>query len=70
MKSTWRLIVMMTFLSLTCTGAAFLALRAVAQSGSAPAPAAQTEGEIEDDPVIAPDPEESADNNITYPVDI
>jgi hypothetical protein len=25
---------------------------------------------IEDDPTVAPDPEESADNNITFPVDI
>jgi len=25
---------------------------------------------IEDDPTVAPDPEESADNNITFPIDI
>ena len=25
---------------------------------------------IEDDPTVAPDPKESADNNITFPVDI
>jgi len=27
-------------------------------------------GEIQDDPTIVPDPHESADNNLTFPVDI
>jgi hypothetical protein len=33
-------------------------------------PKAEESATIEDDPTIAPDPKESADNNITFPVDI
>jgi hypothetical protein len=34
------------------------------------APKAEESATIQDDPTIAPDPKESADNNITFPVDI
>ena len=37
--------------------------------GSVP-PKAEESATIEDDPTVAPDPKESADNNITFPVDI
>lgn len=65
MTSTWRLIWVTVFFSLACTAAvAFLSMRAAAQ-------AQQTqEGVYEDEPVVAPDPEQSADNNVTFPVDI
>jgi hypothetical protein len=33
-------------------------------------PKAEDAATIEDDPTIAPDPKESADNDITFPVDI
>ena len=33
-------------------------------------PKAEESATIQDDPTIAPDPKESADNNITFPVDI
>ena len=36
---------------------------------SAP-PKAEESATIQDDPTIVPDPKESADNNITFPVDI
>lgn len=35
-----------------------------------PASDADSAQTIEDDPTVAPDPDESADNNITFPVDI
>ena len=33
-------------------------------------PKAEESATIQDDPTVAPDPKESADNNITFPVDI
>lgn len=61
MRNAWRPIWVLALMALLCTGAAFVTLQAVAQSD------ART---IEDDPTIAPDPQESADNNISFPVDI
>jgi hypothetical protein len=42
------------------------------QPAERPAPPARrpVDRSIGDDPLIAPDPEESADNNLTFPVDI
>jgi hypothetical protein len=59
MSSTCRPLWALLFLAALCTGTGALALKAVAQG-------AQT---IQDDPTIAPDPAQSADNNITFPVD-
>ena len=60
-RQTWRLIYVTTFLSLLCMGAAFVTLRAVAQA---------PEQTIQDDATVAPDPQESADNSVTFPIDI
>lgn len=66
-------------LAFLCAGAAFMTLRAAEQKSDAPAaptaPAAQTAprddaATIEDDPTVVPDPKESADNNVSFPVDI
>jgi len=54
-------------LAFLCAGAAFMTLRAAEQNAPAPRDDAIT---IEDDPTAVPDPKESADNNITFPVDI
>lgn len=63
-RSTWRMICVTTALSLLSLGAVTITLqRAVAQSSDS----AQT---IEDDPTVAPDPEESADNSVSFPIDI
>ena len=71
MKSTWRLIWVTALLSLLCIASvALLTLRAAAQTTNAPPQTAEEEGVIPDDPVVAPDPQESADNNVTFPVDI
>jgi hypothetical protein len=60
MKSTWRLIWITALMGLLCTGgAALITMRAAAQ-----------EQTIEDDPTAVPDPKESADNNVSFPVDI
>ena len=61
--------------SLLCLGAAFFTLRAVAQSKEKEAPAAQPSKEeesatIKDDPTVAPDARQSADNNVSFPTDI
>jgi hypothetical protein len=53
-----------------------MTLRATAQkTESPPAPTAQTEPRddavtIEDDPTVAPDAKQSADNNVSFPIDI
>jgi hypothetical protein len=55
-QRTWRLIGVALLLALACTTAALTALRAQAQ--------------IPDDPIVAPDPHQSADNNVSFPTDI
>ncbi len=73
MKKTWRSIGVMALLSLLCIGAAFVTLRAVAQNAEAPPPkpsAAEESATIQDDATVAPDPKQSADNNVSFPVDI
>jgi hypothetical protein len=51
----------MAFMSLLCMGAVIVTLRAVAQA---------PEQTIQDDPTVAPDPQESADNSVSFPIDI
>jgi hypothetical protein len=63
-RRTWRLIGAALLLALACSLATLSALRAQAQM---PGPQA---GEIPDDPVVAPDPHQSADNNVSFPTDI
>lgn len=73
MRSTFRSIGLITLMSLLCLGAALFALRATAQSKGAPPSSQSTEEEsatIKDDPTIAPDASQSADNNVSFPVDI
>jgi hypothetical protein len=75
-RRTWRLIVFTAFLSLLTVGSVQVMLNSAARA-AAPAkkpaaapPADKLPGQIEDDPTVAPDAEESADNNVTFPVDI
>lgn len=73
MKNTWRSVGVMTLLSLLCLGAVFVTLRATAQNADAPAPkpsVAEESATIQDDPTVAPDSNQSADNNVSFPVDI
>jgi hypothetical protein len=71
---TWRLIGAALALGLLCTGGVFAALRADAQARAPAAPASTSgaldEPVIKDDPTIAPDVHESADDNLTFPTDI
>jgi hypothetical protein len=60
-RQTWRFIWVTAFLSLLCMGAVVVTLRAVAQA---------PEQTIQDDPTVAPDPQESADNSVSFPIDI
>lgn len=50
------------------------AVKGASSGRPAPAPATQSSRDdaatIEDDPIIAPDANQSADNNVTFPVDI
>ena len=73
-RRTWRLIVFTAFLSLLCVASVQVMLNSAARAAAAkPPPAASSDklpGQIEDDPTVAPDAEESADNNVTFPVDI
>jgi hypothetical protein len=71
--------VLVLTIALLATGAASIALRAVAQEtreAEQPQPPAQTDDDadsaqtIEDDPTVAPDEDASADNNVTFPIDI
>lgn len=65
---------------LAAVGMASHGLRAFAQQPPVEPTTAETEEQptgdsdsaqaIEDDPTIAPDPESSADNNVTFPIDI
>jgi hypothetical protein len=59
------LLLRVAFLS---AGAIFITLRATGQNNEAPPRGDAVT--IEADPTVAPDPKESADNNITFPVDI
>jgi hypothetical protein len=68
-RRTWRLIWITCFLSLLAVGFAQVTLNAAARAADQ-ASAEKLEGAIEDDPTVAPDSEESADNNISFPVDI
>jgi len=70
-NSVWRLIGAALILGLLCTAGVLATLRADAQ-GRAPAPAstALDGSSIRDDPVVAPDVRESADDNVTFPTDI
>jgi hypothetical protein len=54
-RRTWRLIGVALLLALACTLATLATLRAQ---------------EIPDDPIVAPDPHQSADNNVSFPTDI
>jgi hypothetical protein len=63
LPSGWAVIVLVA-----CVLASlFIALRAGAQNAASKAEESAT---IVDDPTIVPDPKESADNNISFPVDI
>jgi hypothetical protein len=56
------------FILVACIVASlFIALTAGAQNKPSKAESSAT---IQDDPTLVPDPKESADNNITFPVDI
>ena len=75
-RSTWILALLIAL----CAALAGATLRAAAQSvmtgprtpqGIAPAaPATTPAGAIHDDPTVAPDKRQSADNNVSFPVDI
>jgi hypothetical protein len=67
-RRTWRLIWVTGLLSLAAVGFTQAILNSAAQAQSAAGKS--LEGAIEDDPTVAPDSEESADNNISFPVDI
>lgn len=75
MRRTLRSIGLVVVMSLLCLGAALFALRATAQSQTKePSPPAASKEEesatIKDDPTVAPDAKQSADNNISFPTDI
>lgn len=78
MKKVWPPIWIICAISLLFVGAAFVTLRAAAQT-AAPAPppvshpppsAPEESATITDDPTIAPDASESADHNVSFPTDI
>jgi hypothetical protein len=75
LPSLWALIV----LTLCIAASMFITYRASAQSSKATPPALpgrppaskpEDSATIPDDPTLVPDDKESADNNITFPVDI
>ncbi len=84
MKEMWRLIGAALLFAVVCAGAALAGLRANAQPAATPAPAATVApaatpspagtaappDEIPDDPTVAPDSRQKADNNVSFPVDI
>jgi hypothetical protein len=75
MKNLWRPFGALSFLAMLLLGVAFVALRAVAQepkpAAKNPTPSvAEESATIVDDPIIAPDSSESADSNVSFPVDI
>lgn len=73
-RTSWRLILAAFALGLLCTGSVLVTLRADAETRPSQAreqPAEPTdEPAIKDDPTVAPDPRESADNDVTFPTDI
>jgi hypothetical protein len=70
--SFWRPFGALSFVAMLGIAVAFLALRAVAQDAPTTPPPSRAEesATIEDDPIIAPDSNESADANVSFPVDI
>lgn len=71
-RRTWRLIVFTAFLSLLCMALVQVTLHSAARADQSKVQPVTKDlpGAIEDDPTVAPDAEESADNNVTFPVDI
>jgi len=72
-RRTWRLIAAALALGIVCSSAVLITLRAQAETrpAASPRPAGQPQGgEIRDDPTVAPDVHESADDNVSFPVDI
>src|SRR5579872_3746028 len=80
---TWRLIAAALALGALCSAGVLTALRADAQARAPAAPAAPAAASapaaaagpsdasvIQDDPTVAPDARESADDNLTFPTDI
>ena len=65
-RAATRLIWAALCLGVVCSTAVWFTLQAEARVQPREAPDAP----ITDDPVIAPDPHESADNNVSFPVDI
>ena len=64
--SLWALIVLAL-----CIGASmFVTFRASAQSTRPPASTQEESATIKDDETLIPDDNESADNNVTFPIDI
>ncbi len=79
MRSTWRAIWIMTFASLAAWAAAYVIVRvvppAVAQAAGAPEEGAPEDEEPIGAPVkpqedLPPELRQSADNNVSFPVDI
>jgi hypothetical protein len=66
-RSIWLLVVG----TVLFFGAALVTLKAAEQGKTRPPPSAPEESAtITDDPVTAPDASQSADNNVSFPVDI
>jgi len=60
-----------TAIVLVCAGALMLESKAAAPPPSLSKPQVPEESAtIKDDPTIAPDPKQSADNNVSFPTDI
>lgn len=67
MPNKFRSIVIFTLFLALCAGAAVVTMRAMAQGASS---APEESATIDDDPTVAPDADQSADNNVSFPVDI
>lgn len=82
MERSSRATLVLMLITLVGLGAASIKFRAVAQQTTPPsrevpaepAPESKDDGDsaqsIEDDPTVAPDEDTSADNNVTFPIDI
>ena len=67
LPSRWALLVLLGCVVLSL----FIGFSAGAQESKRPPPSkAEESATIEDDPTLVPDDKESADNNVTFPVDI